>query len=221
MKILLIVLLLSYFSIAEVLYDLKLRFIEKEKEFIADGILNIKSDEEFKIHIPKHLEITKKDKDSIKFHFKIAKSYFPEIFISQKQVPSLDKLAKYKVKIYPPKGYIPLTEADKVFKKKDYYEFKFPYNKQDINIILGKNWNVRKLSLRKDLDIYLYSLNKKHKKDILKLASEYISYYEKLIGKFPYKRFSIVETYSPYGYSFPTFTTIFYPLMNNTKTDVK
>lgn len=214
MRILFVVLLLFYFSIAKTIYDLNLKFIEKEKEFIVNGTLNIKSNEEFSIYIPKNIQIIKKDKNSLEFYFKIAKSSFPEIFISQKQLPSLDKLAKYKVKIYPPKGYIPLTEADKSFKYKDFYEFEFPYKKQDINIILGKNWHIRKLALKKDLDIYLYSLNKKHKKDILKLASKYISYYEKLIGKFPYKRFSIVETYNPYGYSFPTFTTIFYPLMN-------
>ena len=50
MRILFVVLLLFYFSIAKTIYDLNLKFIEKEKEFIVNGTLNIKSNEEFSIN---------------------------------------------------------------------------------------------------------------------------------------------------------------------------
>ncbi|MEW6674409.1 MAG: M1 family aminopeptidase [Nitrospirota bacterium] len=62
----------------------------------------------------------------------------------------------------------------------------------------------------RDIDIYAYFFPEE-----ATLASTYIEYtkkylelYEGLIGRYPYRRFSIVEGILPEGYSMPTFTLL-------------
>ena len=45
-------------------------------------------------------------------------------------------------------------------------------------------------------------------KNYIEHAKRYLKLYERLINKYPYKRFSIVENFLPTGYSMPTYTLL-------------
>ncbi len=66
---------------------------------------------------------------------------------------------------------------------------------------------IKKCENLRDIEICTY-LSKKHfslSKSYLKKSIHYISMYEKMIGKYPYKHLSIIEDKAPIGYTIPTF----------------
>jgi len=200
MKVVVFILLLIFnFAFAVSSYELTLNLKKHKEKVLVEGFAHVKLDKNAQLHIPHSIKILEKKDGFIRF-----KTYLPlerEIFISYDRLPQIDGLFIAKVTVKPLKGYrVVKPQTDKPV--------------DSINIILNKDWQVKKLKVREDLTIYGYFLNKSHKKNLLKSTATYINYYEKLFGKFPYKVFSVVETYKPYGYSFPTFTTIFYFLTN-------
>jgi len=122
--------------------------------------------------------------------------------------PKVDKLAYYHVKLKLPKRYIPVSEAESITQKNEWYIFDFPYPRESVDIFIRKDYKIYTLKVRDNLTIYGY-FYKNGSKKLLEYTKNYILEYEKLFGKFPYKRFSIVETSYPLGNSFPTFTAVY------------
>ncbi|MBI5098076.1 MAG: ChaN family lipoprotein [Nitrospirae bacterium] len=127
--------------------------------------------------------------------------------------PEIKGQAYYNLKVTLPKGYEAVAEADEVKKvlKNDSVEFyfDFPYPSDGINLTASDKYRVRKDNYN-NVQIYAYFFS-----EDINLASTYIEFtkkylklYESLLGKYPYKRFSIVENFLPTGYSFPTFTLL-------------
>ncbi len=148
----------------------------------------------------------KKAKKQIQIIFEKNISFKDEIFLTGNFYPQIDKLAKYSFRVKLPDGFIPVSQAEKIVQKDKWFYFYFPYPLEEISLIARKDFKIEKLN-GKELEIYGYFF-KNGSKELLKNAYRYIQFYQKKFGKFPYKRFSIVETGFPYGFSFPTFTTI-------------
>jgi uncharacterized iron-regulated protein len=127
--------------------------------------------------------------------------------------PQPDDLLVYRLTALLPEGYEAVSEAEKIEKKaKDgqtEFIFEFPYPVDGINLIATNRYEIIKESFN-DIEVYAYFF-----REDIQLAKKYIEYtmkylnlYESLLGKFPYKRFSIVENFLPTGYSMPTYTLL-------------
>ncbi|BCB96363.1 hypothetical protein JZK55_12850 [Dissulfurispira thermophila] len=127
--------------------------------------------------------------------------------------PQLEGLYKYRLKAVLPDGYEAISEGEGIAKNiKDgniEFIFDFPYPTDGINLIAANRYEIIKDSYG-NIEIYAYFF-----REDIELAKKYIEYtkkylklYEDILGKFPYKRFSIVENFLPTGYSMPTYTLL-------------
>jgi len=134
------------------------------------------------------------------------------IFLLGNFYPAIEGLSYYDLKVTLPEDYEAISEADeiKVEIKSGVREFsfKFPHPVDGISLIASR-YKVVQESFR-GIDIYAYFFPE----DIglantyLEYTKKYLELYEKLLGKYPYKRFSIVENFLPTGYAMPTFTLL-------------
>ena len=127
--------------------------------------------------------------------------------------PFLDRLAVYKLRVDIDKGFVLVSEAEnwKVENRdnRSVYSFDFPYPLEHIHLIGTKKWIVKEKEYNGiKVQTYFFDRDKDLSKVFLEKTIKYIKGYEKRIGKFPYKRFAVVENFFPTGYSMPTFTLI-------------
>ena len=127
--------------------------------------------------------------------------------------PSHREMSRYHLSVNLPEGYTAISEADeieKVQKKgKVHYRFRFPYKTDGINLVASDKYVIVRDKFR-DIDIYAYFFPEDMKlaKTYIEYTKKYLEMYEDLLGKYPYKRFAIVENFLPTGYSMPTFTLL-------------
>ena len=119
----------------------------------------------------------------------------------------------YKLKANLPNGYIALSEAERVKKDKhmgkELYDFHFPYPLYDsdgISLIASKDFVVNH-ELFDGIEIYTYLLpTEAHlSKTFIEHTKRYLKRYNRLLGRYPYRRLSIVEHFDSAGYSLPTY----------------
>ncbi len=127
--------------------------------------------------------------------------------------PKTEGLCYYDLKVILPKGYEAVSEAEEIRKKaKDKtveFYFYFPYPVDNINLVGSHKYKV--ITDRfKDIEIYAYFFQEDLylAKTYIEFTKKYLKLYEDLIGKYPYKRFSAIESFLPAGYSMPTFTLL-------------
>jgi uncharacterized iron-regulated protein len=127
--------------------------------------------------------------------------------------PIVDGLAYYSLKASLPAGYEAVSEAESAQKtvKRESTEFlfSFPHPLDGINFVASNRYEVISDTYN-DMDIYAFFF-----RDDLDIARTYIEFtkkymemYGRLLGAYPYKRFSIVENFLPTGYSMPTYTLL-------------
>ncbi len=126
--------------------------------------------------------------------------------------PEIPTASRYQLTVVLPLEMTPVTESDSVLLTADCIEktvyFDFPHPTPGITLVAGP-YNVREEKFR---DITLRALFFAEDDNLaltyLDQARDYIDLYEKMLGKFPYPLFSIVENRYPTGYSFPTYTLL-------------
>lgn len=134
------------------------------------------------------------------------------IFLTGKWYPSTDFLTIHKLTARVPKNFVAISEADKVegktTKTGKVYEFDFPHQIRSINFAAAEYKVVR--DKYKDIEVAGYFLpgDVSLAKNYIKQTKKYLKEYEKMLGPYPYKRFSVVENFLPTGYSMPTFTLL-------------
>lgn len=127
--------------------------------------------------------------------------------------PVVEGLHYYRLKAILPGGFGAISEAEtiKTTVKGNNVEFSFsfPHPLDSINLMASDRF--RLISDRyKDIDLFAYFFEEDLglARTYIDFTKKYLDMYEDLIGKFPYKRFSIVENFLPTGYSMPTFTLL-------------
>ncbi|RJQ46940.1 MAG: PDZ domain-containing protein [Nitrospiraceae bacterium] len=125
----------------------------------------------------------------------------------------------YKVKATLPKGYEAVSEAESIRKvvlndTVEFY-FDFPNPLDGVNLMASDKYDVKK-GMYNDIEIYAYFFAEdSHLADTyIEFTKKYLKLYEEFAGKFPYRRFSVVENFLPTGYSFPTFTLLGKTIVN-------
>ncbi len=127
--------------------------------------------------------------------------------------PAHGGLTYFDLKATFPARYTAISEAEDIKKEikegKVEYQFRFPYQVDGINLVASDKYVIVKDKFR-DTEIYAYFLPEDMKlaKTYVEYTKKYLGMYEDLIGKYPFKRFSIVENFLPTGYSMPTYTLL-------------
>lgn len=134
------------------------------------------------------------------------------ISLTKSWYPRINANSYFNLKVTAPDDFKVISEADQIIESssdnRKLFTFEFPHPVDDITLAANRYEILQ--SKAGDTDIYIYFL-----KDNIELASRYIKYtkkyidmYERLLGPYPYKRFSVVENIKPTGYSMPSYTLI-------------
>ena len=229
-KIILSFFLILFFSqsFAQIKYDL---FVDI-KDHILKGKIKIVSDKDQTITLyTKSLNLKnyksspfitinlRKDKP-----FSLEYSFIPEnntknfindrfIYLTENWYPVPDKYVIYNFEALLPEGFKAISEAEKIIKVKNknhvLFRFMFPHPIIDIHLIASKDFVIKKDKYRNiSLEVYFFKEDKKYIDLYLNKLKDYLQEYEKILTKFPYKRFAVVENLFQTGYSMPTFTLI-------------
>lgn len=127
--------------------------------------------------------------------------------------PSLEGLSFFNLTALLPDGYEGISEADEVLVKDAVAGikenvFSFPHPVGGITFVAGK-YSVQKDSLgATQIVSYFLPEDAGLAKTYMEHTKKYIEMYEKLIGRYPFKRFAVVENVQPTGYSLPTYTLL-------------
>jgi aminopeptidase N len=135
------------------------------------------------------------------------------ISLTNRWYPALQGLSIYHLSAALPKGFEGVSEADEISSTlqpdgSKVFSFSFPYPLEHVDFVAGP-YVVEKESFR-GIDIYTYFLPEDAglAKTYLGHAGKYFEMYDALLGKYQYRRFSVVENILPTGYSMPTFTLL-------------
>ncbi|MCX5717883.1 MAG: ChaN family lipoprotein, partial [Nitrospirae bacterium] len=133
--------------------------------------------------------------------------------------PQIEGLFRYRLKTTLPEGYEAVSEAEVIIKNTKNgsaeFIFDFPHPIDGISIVATKRYELTKDSFN-DIEIFAYFFQEDTRaaKLYLDYTKTYLALYEKLLGKYPYKRFSIVENFLPTGLSMPTYTLLGQDVVN-------
>ena len=134
------------------------------------------------------------------------------IALTDEWYPSAEGLSTYKLTAILPDDFEGISEADEITKKKTEggREFTFAFNHPvpNISLIAGKYAVERDRYIETDIFAYFLPQDKDLAKKYIEYTKKYLSMYERLIGAYPFRRFSIVENILPTGYSMPAFTLL-------------
>lgn len=180
----------------------------------ANGILKVSPPAAGILEI-RYEGIFKNEQTSNDFNYGVVKNMISDsgISLTDTWYPHMEGLMRYRLKVYLPDGYEAVSETEEIKKTKvngiAEFIFDYPHLVDRISLIATDRYEVIRDSYN-NIEIYAYFF-----KEDVNLAGVYIEYtkkylklYEGLIGKYPFKRFSIVENFLPSGYSMPTYTLL-------------
>ncbi len=135
------------------------------------------------------------------------------ISLTELWYPLINNLCIYDVRATLPEGFTALSEAEEIRKSvingTAVFAFDFPHPVGGINFIASREYaEVRDTVNGIDLYAYFFREDRSLAGTYIEHAKKYIRLYEDMLGKFPYKRFSIVENFLSSGYSMPTYTLL-------------
>jgi uncharacterized iron-regulated protein len=127
--------------------------------------------------------------------------------------PQMEGLSVYKLKAILPDGYEAVSEAESIIKNissgKAEFIFDFPHPVNGISLVATNRYKITKDDYNGiEIFAYFFPEDAKSAKLYLEYTKRYLGMYEKLLGKYPFKRFSVIENFLPTGLSMPTYTLL-------------
>jgi hypothetical protein len=127
--------------------------------------------------------------------------------------PSQPKtLSTFQLNVTLPSEYEVISEGDflgrDIDKNLANVSWDIPYPTESLHLIAGR-YIVTKSSYN-DIEVSTYFFpEEQHLSDsYIQAVKRYLQMYEKMIGAYPYKKFSVVENFFPTGYGMPSFTLL-------------
>jgi len=121
-------------------------------------------------------------------------------------------LSHFSLEAKTPRGLVAVSEADKIVVEQtdqgSRVFFEFPHPVSNIHLAMGPY--IVERDRYRDIEITTCFLpkNRSLAARYLDRTKKYLQMYEELLGPYPYRRFSIVESTRPVGYGMPTFTLL-------------
>jgi aminopeptidase N len=123
-----------------------------------------------------------------------------------------NNLAYYRLTAVLPEGYKAVSEADTITETPaeggTEFTFLFTHPVAQISFAAGKYVETTEKAGDVEVHAYFFKEDEDLAQTYLDHTVGYIKMYDKLIGPYPYKRYSVVENFLPTGYSFPTYTLL-------------
>jgi len=135
------------------------------------------------------------------------------IFLTGIWYPQPDQMCNYHLKATLPEGYEAISEAEIIRKTTNdaqtIFSFTFPHPLDSIHLIAANRYTIVQDHFN-GIEIFAYFFHEDARlaQTYIQNTKRYLRLYENLIGRYPYKRFSIVENFLPTGYSMPTYTLL-------------
>jgi aminopeptidase N len=135
------------------------------------------------------------------------------IFLTGIWYPQPDQMCNYHLTATLPEGYEAISEAETVRKTTNdgqtIFSFTFPHPLDSIHLIATNRYTIVQDHFN-GIEIFAYFFHEDARlaQTYIQHTKRYLRLYENLIGRYPYKRFSIVENFLPTGYSMPTYTLL-------------
>lgn len=127
--------------------------------------------------------------------------------------PSMDGLSLFSLTTVLPRELEAVSEAEEILirdktETNREFSFVFPHPVRNISLIAGRYLIWKDTFNETEVFAYFLPEDKGLAKTYIEYAGKYLEMYEKLLGRYPFKRFSIVENILPTGYAMPTFTLL-------------
>jgi len=135
------------------------------------------------------------------------------ITLTDNWYPIADREMFFKLTAHIPLNFEAISEADEIItfqrSEKKQVTFRFPHPLYSINFVAGP-YEVSQESFGegKILVAYFFHEDQELAAGYLAKARSYLERYEKMLGPYPYNRFSVVENRRPTGFAMPTFTLL-------------
>jgi aminopeptidase N len=135
------------------------------------------------------------------------------ITLSDHWYPAADREMLFKLTAMIPADFEAISEAEEIITferdNKKQVTFRFPHPLHSINFVAGPySITEEKFGEEKDLVAYFFPEDQELAAEYIEKARQYLERYEKMLGPYPFKRFSIVENRLPTGFAMPTFTLL-------------
>ena len=127
--------------------------------------------------------------------------------------PVADREMLYKLTAQVPENFEAISEAEEIITfnigGSKQITFQFPHPLYAINFVAGPYIMTEEtFGENKTLTAYFFVEDQQLAAGYLEKARQYLERYEKLLGPYPYNRFSIVENRLPTGFAMPTYTLL-------------
>jgi uncharacterized iron-regulated protein len=127
--------------------------------------------------------------------------------------PLSEGLAHYRLTAILPKDFAGISEADEIVvdemtEESRSFTFIFTHPLESISLIAAEFIVEREQFGNIDIYSYFFPEDAALAKTYRTYTRDYIDMYQKMIGAYPFRRFSIVENILPTGYAMPTFTLL-------------
>jgi aminopeptidase N len=130
--------------------------------------------------------------------------------------PRVEGFCRFKLTAVLPAGFVAISEADRITKEEKagqaIFHFDFPYPRHDSDGIslMASNRFVTSNTTYKGIELWTYLLPEEAPlaAGYLEKTKVLLEKYENLFGPFPYRRFTIVESFLKFSLSLPTYVLI-------------
>jgi aminopeptidase N len=135
------------------------------------------------------------------------------IFLTGLWYPKPEKMYRYHLQATLPPGYEAISEAETVETarqgERTVFSFSFPHPLNSLTLIATDRYRITRDRFNEtEILAYFFPEDEKLAPSYLDHTKKYLKLYEALIGKYPYRRFSVVENFLPTGFSMPTYTLL-------------
>ncbi|RPI38032.1 MAG: PDZ domain-containing protein [Nitrospiraceae bacterium] len=135
------------------------------------------------------------------------------ILLMDNWYPSVEGASLYRLKAILPSEFEGISEAEEVqvTGRSDGSReilFVFDHPLKNLTFIAGKYKVEKERHGEIEVCTYFFAEDNELSKTYREYTKKYLDMYEKYIGKYPFKRFAVVENFLPTGYSLPTFTLL-------------
>lgn len=135
------------------------------------------------------------------------------ILLTDNWHPAVDGISSYRLTAVLPPEFEGISEADEVRVRElagNSREFLFVFQHPLRNLTLVAGRYQVEMERHGDIEIFTYFLAEDSglSKTYREFTGKYLDMYEKYLGKYPYRRFAVVENLLSAGCSFPTFTLL-------------
>ncbi len=134
------------------------------------------------------------------------------VFLSGDWYPSMEGLEYHRLTALVPEDFAAVSEAEEVAIEKrpggNLYSFSFPHPVEGLSFIAARFIVKKDVFGDIQLSAFFFPEDEGLARTYLENTKRYLELYEGMVGKFPFRRFSVVENFLPTGYSMPTFTLL-------------